>query len=217
LERFVMANQAAANPSRTTHGDPARADDRRPFGIELTPDKWWVALILGLLFIAGGLYMVLNAVAASIATTILFGAILAVGGVFQIVHTLWQPTWWDRVLSIVNGLLYAGSGVLLLLNPLAGSLGLTLAFAALFVVAGVLRFVLAYRLWERAGWLLVLSGLIAIATGVIIFLGWPWSGLVVPGLMLGIDMAFHGSWWLALGFALRRERPALGAARPARA
>jgi hypothetical protein len=38
-----------------------------------------------------------------------------------------------------------------------------------------------------------------------------------PGLMLGIDMAFHGSWWLALGYALRRERPAIGAARPARA
>lgn len=209
-------NPAAANPSRTTHGDPARAEDR-PFGIDLTPDKWWVALILGLLFIAGGLYMVLNAVAASIATTILFGAILAVGGVFQIAHAFWQPTWRDRVLSIVIGLLYAGSGVLLLLNPLAGSLALTLTFAALFVVGGVLRFVLAYRLWGRAGWLLVLSGLIAIATGVIIFLGWPWSGLVVPGLMLGIDMAFHGSWWLALGFALRRERPALGAARPARA
>jgi uncharacterized membrane protein HdeD (DUF308 family) len=210
-------NQTAANPSRTVRGDPARADDRWPLGIELTPDKWWVALILGLLLIAGGLYMVLNAVVASIATTILFGAILAVGGVFQIVHTFWEPTWRDRVLSLVIGLLYAGSGVLLLLNPLAGSLGLTLAFAALFVMAGVLRFFLAYRLWQRAGWLLVLSGLIAVATGVIIFLGWPWSGLVVPGLMFGIDMAFHGSWWLALGFALRRERPAIDAARPARA
>jgi hypothetical protein len=31
---------------------------------------------------------------------------------------------------------------------------------------------------------------------------------VVLALMLGIDMAFHGSWWLALGYALRRERPA---------
>jgi uncharacterized membrane protein HdeD (DUF308 family) len=67
------------------------------------------------------------------------------------------------------------------------------------------------------GWLLLFSGLIAIATGAIIVLGWPWSGLVVPGLMVGIDMVFHGAWWTALAMTLRRERPAFSATHPAHA
>ena len=69
----------------------------------------------------------------------------------------------------------------------------------------MLRLFLAYWLWQRIGWLLLLSGIVGIATGVIIMLGWPWSGLVVPGLLFGIDMMFHGAWWLALGLALRQE------------
>ena len=105
--------------------------------------------------------MVFHAIAASIATSIVFGAILLVGGIFQVVHTFWENTWRSRILSVIIGLLFAGSGVLLLLDPLAGSVGLTLAFAVMFIAGGVLRLVLAYRLWRRVGWLLLLSGLIA--------------------------------------------------------
>lgn len=214
---MANTNQAAGNPSYDQGNTRTPYADIRPVGFDLTPDKWWVSLILGLLLIAGGIYMVLHAVAASIATSILFGAILFVGGIFQIAHGFWAPDWKARVLSIVIGLLFAGSGVLLLLNPLAASLGLTIGIAALFIVGGAMRLYLAYRLWQRIGWLLLLSGLIAIATGVIIMLGWPWSGLVVPGLLFGIDMMFHGAWWLALGIALRRERAAVPGPRPARA
>jgi uncharacterized membrane protein HdeD (DUF308 family) len=227
LEGLVMANtnQAAGNPpydqtnTRSAYGDSgrARSDDMRPVGFDLTPDRWWLSLLLGVLLIAGGIYMILHAVAASIVTSILFGAVLAVGGVFQIVHAFSAPDWKSRALSILIGLLFVAGGILLMLDPLAASLGLTIGIAALFVAGGALRLFLAYRLWRRMGWLLLLSGLIGIATGVIIMLGWPWSGLVVPGLLFGIDMMFHGAWWVALGIALRSERPAVRGARPARA
>jgi uncharacterized membrane protein HdeD (DUF308 family) len=210
---MANTNQAAGNAPRnennagTTYSGVGRAwsDDIRPIGLELTPNKWWISLILGLLLIAGGIYMVLHAVAASIVTSIFFGAILTVGGIFQAVHALWLPEWKARALSIVIGLLFAAGGILLMLNPLAASLGLTIGFAILFITGGVLRLILAYRLWQRIGWLLLLSGIIGIATGVVIMLGWPWSGLIVPGLLFGIDMMFHGAWWLALGLALRQE------------
>ncbi|MGB7258899.1 MAG: hypothetical protein WBD48_12555 [Pseudolabrys sp.] len=34
----------------------------------------------------------------------------------------------------------------------------------------------------------------------------PWSGLVLPGVLLGVDMVMHGLWWLALGRPVRRPR-----------
>jgi uncharacterized membrane protein HdeD (DUF308 family) len=210
---MANANQAAGNPPHnqnragTTYSEAGRvwSDDIRPIGFDLTPNRWWVSLILGLLLIAGGIYMVLHAVAASIVTSIFFGAILTVGGIFQAAHAFWASEWKARVLSIVIGLLFAAGGILLMLNPLAASLGLTIGFAVLFIAGGVLRLILAYWLWQRIGWLLLLSGIVGIATGVIIMLGWPWSGLVVPGLLFGIDMMFHGAWWVALGLALRQE------------
>ena len=79
-------------------------------------------MILGLLLIAGGIYLVLHAVAASIVTSIFFGAILTVGGIFQAAHALWSSEWKARVLSIVIGLLFAAGGILLMLNPLTASL-----------------------------------------------------------------------------------------------
>jgi hypothetical protein len=34
----------------------------------------------------------------------------------------------------------------------------------------------------------------------------PWSGLVLPGVLVGVDMVMHGLWWLALGLLVRRPR-----------
>jgi hypothetical protein len=73
---MANANQAAGNPPHnqnragTTYSEAGRvwSDDIRPIGFDLTPNRWWISLILGLLLIAGGIYMVLHAVAASIVT-----------------------------------------------------------------------------------------------------------------------------------------------------
>jgi uncharacterized membrane protein HdeD (DUF308 family) len=41
----------------------------------------------------------------------------------------------------------------------------------------------------------------------VLLVGFPWSGLVVPGILVGIDMTVHGTWWLALGLFVRRPSP----------
>jgi len=42
--------------------------------------------------------------------------------------------------------------------------------------------------------------------GVVLILGFPFSGLVLPGMLLGIDLLFNGTWWLMLAFFVRRPR-----------
>ena len=96
---------------------------------------------------------------------------------------------------------------MLAVNPLATSLGLTLAIAALFLAGGALRLWLAARHWHDHGWLLTVSGLLSLALGVVLILGFPWSGLVVPGILLGVDLIFQGSWWLTVGLWVRRPHP----------
>ena len=66
-----------------------------------------------------------------------------------------------------------------------------------------MRLWLAYKFWNTMGGLLIFSGIIAILAGLVIFAGWPGSGVWVLGLCLAIDVLFQGFAWLMFGFALR--------------
>lgn len=173
---------------------------------ECPTGRWWVCALLGAVMLAGGIFVLFNVVAASLVTALFFAAALIVSGGFQIAHSFAARGWKSVTLSLVIGILFVAVGVLLATDPLATSLGLTLAIAAMMLVSGVVRLVLAFRHWNDFGWLLLASGLLGIALGVVLFLGFPWSGLVVPGMLLGIDLLFNGTWWLMLGFFVRRPR-----------
>jgi uncharacterized membrane protein HdeD (DUF308 family) len=168
--------------------------------------SWWVYALLGVLFLLMAAFVFGHLIAASIVSAIFFGAALTVGGAFQIVHAFWERGWGGFALSLIVGILYLIGGLWLMANPLATSAALTLFIAAVLVVSGVLRLVLAYRLWPVGGWMLILSGVIAVLAGLVIIAGWPASGLVVLGICLGLDLLMFGLFWLVLAFALRELR-----------
>src|SRR4051812_19783996 len=163
----------------------------------------------------GGVFVLFNVVAASLVAALFFAAAMMVSGGFQIAHSFAARGWRSVTLSLIVGILFLAGGLLLATNPLATSLGLTLAIAVMIFASGVVRLVLAFRHWADFGWLLLASGLIGIALGVVLILGFPWSGLVVPGMLLGIDLLFNGTWWLMLGFFVRRPREGSIVAQPA--
>jgi uncharacterized membrane protein HdeD (DUF308 family) len=174
--------------------------------LECPTGRWWLCALLGAVLLVGGVFVLWNVVAASLVTALFFAAAIAVGGIFQIVHAFSARGWGSLAISLVIGLVFVAAGILLAADPLATSLGLTLAIATLFLVSGGLRLWLASRHWQEQGWLLLVSGLVGIVLGVVLLAGFPWSGLVVPGLMLGVDLIVHGAWWLTLGFFVRRPQ-----------
>lgn len=192
-----MTNLHPASSSSPIAGAPV---------LECPAGRWWLCALLGLILLAGGIFLLWNVVAASIVTAIFFSAALVVAGVFQIIHAFSARGWGSLVLSAIIGVLLVAGGFMFAANPLATSLGLTLGIAAVILVSGVVRLVLAFRHWSDYGWVLLASGIVGIVFGVVLFAGFPWSGLVLPGLLLGIDMVMHGLWWLALGFLVRRPR-----------
>jgi uncharacterized membrane protein HdeD (DUF308 family) len=171
---------------------------------ECPTGRWWLCALLGVVLILMALFVFWQVVAASIVSAIFFGAAIAVGGAFQLVHAFSSRGWRGFIWSFIVGLLFLVGGLLLMINPLAASFGLTLGFAALLIAAGVVRLILAFRHWQDYGWVLLASGMVGILTGIVILAGFPWSGLIVPGLLFGIDLLFHGLWWLAVGLWVRR-------------
>jgi uncharacterized membrane protein HdeD (DUF308 family) len=57
--------------------------------------------------------------------------------------------------------------------------------------------------FEGWGWLL-LSGVIDVVLGVLIWRELPMSGLTIIGVLVGISLIFRGVSWLMVGFALKR-------------
>src|SRR6185312_14117647 len=115
--------------------------------LECPTGRWWLCALLGLVLLAGGIFLLWNVVAASIVTAIFFSAALVVAGVFQIIHAFSARGWGSLALSAIIGVLLVAGGFMLAANPLATSLGLTLGIAAVILVSGIVRLVLAFRHW----------------------------------------------------------------------
>jgi uncharacterized membrane protein HdeD (DUF308 family) len=167
--------------------------------------SWWQSILLGIVFILAGLFVLQNAVLATVVSAVVFGVALLIAGLFEIVQAFWAPHWSGVFWRLLVGALYAVGGLILVADPLVASVLLTLAFAAALIASGVMRIYLAFAHWDRFGWLLLASGSVGVLAGLVILLKWPLSGLWVFGLVVGIDLLLHGLWWVVSGWSTREE------------
>lgn len=173
-------------------------------GIEELRRKWGWLLALGVALIALGCIAIAFSVAATVASVLVIGVLLAIGGVLEVVYAFWQRRWSGFFIDLFVGLLYVAAGALLIAHPLFGAAALTLMIALFLVIDGVFRIAVAlmYR-YHNWGWLL-LNGIIALVLGIMIWAQWPLSGLWVIGLFVGIELLFNGIWLATLALAARQ-------------
>jgi uncharacterized membrane protein HdeD (DUF308 family) len=167
--------------------------------------NWWQCILLGAVLIIAGLFVLRNALLATVVSAIIFGTALLIAGLFEIVQAFWAQHWGGFIWRVLVGAFYAVAGLVLVADPLAASVLLTLAFAAALIASGAVRVFLAFSHWERFGWLLLASGIVGILAGLVILFKWPLSGLWVFGLVVGVDLLVHGTWWVVSGLTARDE------------
>jgi uncharacterized membrane protein HdeD (DUF308 family) len=158
---------------------------------------WGWLLFLGILEIILGGIAVGASVVATFVTVVFFGWLLLIGGILSAVHAFWRKQWKGFFLDLATGILYLVAGLMVIGNPGAAALTLTLLIAMFLLIGGIFRIVVAFSgQLEHRGWVL-LNGLITAALGVLIWRQWPLSGLWVIGLFVGIEMIFYG-WSLVM-------------------
>lgn len=169
--------------------------------------KWGWFVALGIVLIVLGIIAWLDVVAVTIASTLVIGAILLIGGAFQIFHAFMARQWRSFIFGLLSGVLYFIGGLLIINEPVRGAIVLTLLLAAIIIVGGIVRIVLALRHREVRTWgLVLLSGLVSLAVGVLIYASLPWAGLWVLGTLIAVELVLQGVGWLSFGIALRRVR-----------
>jgi uncharacterized membrane protein HdeD (DUF308 family) len=160
--------------------------------------RGWV-IFTGVTLLVLGTAAVIYDTTATIASVVLFGSLLMIAGFVQIVHAFQVSTWSGFFLYLLDGILRATVGTLLVLYPGSGALTLTLVLSFYFIAGGLFRtfgsIVLQFPSW---GWS-VASGLVSVALGVMLAMQWPTSGTWFIGFAVGLDLIFTG--WALLMFA----------------
>jgi len=167
----------------------------------------WVFLLgMGIALMILGMAAIGSSMIATFATVLVFGILMLLGAIFQVVTALWGRSWRGFFLHLLAGALYLIAGLFMIDSPVEAALSLTFLIAACLMVGGILRIGLSLvERFEGWGWML-LNGVVSVILGVAIWRQWPLSGLWVIGLFVGIEMLFSGLSWVMLGLTLR-SRP----------
>jgi uncharacterized membrane protein HdeD (DUF308 family) len=163
--------------------------------------KWLVGI--GALLVVVGLIALMNAVDATLVTTIIVGIALAFGGAMQIVGA-WasEGSTGRRALMAILGVLYIIVGIEIIADPLAGAIAIAIVVALFLIVDGVLRIASGFVHETENKVLTILFGIAMIILG-----AWLWSGLPVSGVAIGffvgLQLLIAGVVWILIGLAAR--------------
>ena len=169
-------------------------------------DHWVLYLVEGVVLLVLGATAVVIPALATLAATVVLGWLFLVSGVVGLFTTFWMrgaPGFWWSLISAVLGIVV---GLMLLSMPLTGAVSLTIVLVAFFIVEGIasIMFALEHRreLSGQWAWMLV-SGLVDLGLGAMIFAGLPSTAAWAIGLLVGINMIFGGSALIAMALHAR--------------
>jgi len=166
--------------------------------------NWGLLMLLGIATLVLGTIGLYIANLVTLATVYVFGALMGVGGILQIVHAFMEQNrrWRHRLFNIIIGALYLFTSFLVFINPLAASVALTIMVAASFMAIGMVRLYAALQLFKRAeNWgMMALAGVINLIVGAIIAATLPISHFWVIGTLISVEMILQG--WLMIFAAL---------------
>ena len=131
------------------------------------------------------------------------GVVMIICGIATVIGAFWAGKWSAFFLQLLVGILYVMAGMVIRDVPLESLAALTLFIAAVLIVVGIFRIVIALtERFPQWGWAL-LNGLITLVAGLIIYDSFPASALWLIGLLIGLELLFNGWTWIMLSLGLR--------------
>jgi uncharacterized membrane protein HdeD (DUF308 family) len=172
-------------------------------GLEQVRKSWGWFLVCGILLAVLGMACIAKAQTATRFSILALGWVLVISGVLWLINSFYALSWHGFFLYLLNAIIRAATGYLLIRHPNAGAEGVTMLLAALFMVGGLFRGIGASVIqFPRWGWTVV-SGLVSFALGVYLLATWPSASTYFVGVVIGVDLIFDGSALAGFAGALR--------------
>jgi len=175
--------------------------------VKVTPEmihNWGWFLAFGIVLLVLGIAAIVRSVTATVVSMVFFGWVLAFAGAVQFVDAFLVGNWAGFFLHLLMAILFAITGLLMLIKPVISAEAVTFLMSMFFLIAGVSQLVTS--LWTHLpgwGWQ-ALNGIVSLVMGGIILAEWPISGLWVIGLFVGIDLMVYGWTWITLALDLHK-------------
>jgi uncharacterized membrane protein HdeD (DUF308 family) len=181
-------------------------------GFETVQRNWGWFLALGIVQIILGTIALGESFLMTIFSVVMLGWLLIIGGISSIFHAFMERGWSGFIIDLLTGLFYCIAGFMMVANPEATAVTLTLVISMFLIIGGVFRIVEALiGALPHRGWVFF-NGAITLALGIMIWRQWPLSGLWVIGLFVGIEMLLYGWSLVMLALAAKKVSPSTAAA-----
>lgn len=164
--------------------------------------KW--GIVWGVLLVILGMLAIAEPFLAAVALATFVAWLLVLVGVVHVALAFHAHSGRAVAWKLLVGVAYIFIGGYLLFRPVPGVAALTLMLAFLFLVEGVLDFMLWWksRSVQGAFWILV-DSLITLVLGGMIYVHWPSSSFYAIGTLLGISLIISGVTRVMLSLAVR--------------
>ncbi|MES2750586.1 MAG: HdeD family acid-resistance protein [Pseudomonadota bacterium] len=174
---------------------------------EAVKANWKVFLIEGIVLVILGMAAIAIPQLAGVAVAIFLGWMFLLSGALGLYLTFTARAmpgfWW----SLFSAVLAIAAGLVLLVQPIAGTLTLTIVVGAYFLTEGVvtIMYALEHRreLSGRWGWMLA-AGVLDLLVAAAIVTGLPGSAAWAIGLLVGINLVFGGTSLIGMALAARK-------------
>ena len=164
-------------------------------------------MITGIVLLVLGALLLASPIAAGTLIIKAVAAVLVLTGAVQLFQASKAPAGAGRNVALVLGIVVAGLGVMVWINPGIGSGFLLALLMIFFVVNGLWQVTTAWRFRAVRGWFwLFLCGLVSLVFVYLLWSQWPLAGAWVIGVFIGIDLLLTGLSMVVLAVTARRVR-----------
>jgi uncharacterized membrane protein HdeD (DUF308 family) len=164
---------------------------------------WYI--VAAVLFIALGLFAIIEPAVAAVGIALLVGWLLILGGAAHLVATFRGGGAGRVIFQLLSAVLFVLAGGYFISQPVLGVSTLTALLGGVLLVHGIFEIVAYFRVrtLKASGWLLF-NGIVALLLSALIWVHWPSSSAWAIGTLVGVNLLFTGFTRLMVGLAGRR-------------
>jgi len=162
-------------------------------------------MFLGIALVILGMVAISLPVVAGTAVVYAIGTLLLLAGIFQLIIGFREPSLSGKLLGVLLGAITGVTGLAVLAHPLYGLAALALVLAMFFVIEGIGKIVVSFSYRPAPGWIgVLLSGVLGLVLGLMIWNQWPLSGMWAIGVLVGVDLVSTGVSLIALSMTIKQ-------------